>query len=210
MLLIGISGGSGCGKSTVVRKIVNSLPAKAVSIISQDSYYKDSGHLSAEEKTKKNFDHPSSIEFSLLYEHLCALKNGQKIHMPTYSYVSCARLEKTIVVYPRSIIIVEGILILTNPKIRNLVDIKVYVDADADDRLIRIIQRDIKERGRSFTDVLCHYEKFVKPMHQQFIEPVKKHADIVIPQGGLNAIGIDILTSKIKQYFYNSQDKTNG
>lgn len=199
MLIIGIAGGSGCGKSTVVKKIAGSLPKKSVSIIPQDSYYKDNGHLSAQERALKNFDHPSSIEFRLLNKHLTQLKNGETIEMPTYSYVSCARLKETVTIVPKKVIIVEGILILTNPKIRENIDIKVYVDADPDDRLMRIIKRDIEERDRSFKEVLEHYERFVKPMHLQFIEPTKRYADIVIPQGGANTVGIDILTSKIKQ-----------
>jgi len=201
MLLIGIAGGSGCGKSTVVKKIIKSLPKNTVAVIPQDSYYKDSGHLSAEERAKKNFDHPSSIEFSLLRKHLDILKSGTAIEMPMYSYHTCARLKETINVAPKKVIIVEGILILTHPKIREILDIKVYVDADPDDRLMRIIKRDLEERGRSFIEVLEHYERFVKPMHLQFIEPTKRYADIVIPQGGANTVGIDILTSKIKQYF---------
>ena len=200
MLIIGIAGGSGCGKSTVVKKIIKSLPKEAVAIIPQDSYYKDSGHLSADERAKKNFDHPSSIEFSLLRKHLELLKAGSEIEMPMYSYLTCARLKETINVTPKEVIIVEGILILTNPKIREILDIKVFVDADPDDRLMRIIRRDIEERGRSFIEVLEHYDKFVKPMHLQFIEPTKRYADIIIPQGGANTVGIDILTSKIKQY----------
>ena len=201
MLLIGIAGGSGCGKSTVVKKIIKSLPKDSVAIIPQDSYYKDSGHLSAEERSRKNFDHPSSIEFSLLRKHLDLLKKGDEIEMPLYSYLTCARMKESVNVTPKEVIIVEGILILTNPKIREILDIKVFVDADPDDRLMRIIRRDIEERGRSFIEVLEHYEKFVKPMHLQFIEPTKRYSDIIIPQGGANTVGIDILTSKIKQYY---------
>ncbi len=201
MLLIGIAGGSGCGKSTVVKKIIKSLPKDSVAIIPQDSYYKDSGHLSADERAKKNFDHPSSIEFSLLRKQLDMLKGGNEIDMPLYSYLTCARLKESVKVSPKEVIIVEGILILTNPKIREILDIKVFVDADPDDRLMRIIRRDIEERGRSFIEVLDHYERFVKPMHLQFIEPTKRYADIIIPQGGANTVGIDILTSKIKQYY---------
>jgi len=201
MLLIGIAGGSGCGKSTVVKKIIKSLPKDAVAVMPQDSYYKDSGHLSPEERAKKNFDHPSSIEFSLLRKHLDLLKRGESIDMPMYSYLTCARLKDTVRVSPKEVIIVEGILILTNPKLREILDIKVFVDADPDDRLMRVIRRDIEERGRSFIEVLEHYERFVKPMHLQFIEPTKRYADIIIPQGGANTVGIDILTSKIKQYY---------
>ena len=198
MLMIGIAGGSGSGKTTVVNKIIKSLPKNSVAVISQDSYYRDNGHLSADERAKINFDHPSSIEFKLLIEHLDMLKAGKTIPMPIYSYLSCTRAKETIEVKPKKVIIVEGILILTNPRLRQRLDIKIYVDADNDDRLMRIIWRDIEERGRSFKDVLEHYEKYVKPMHLQFIEPTKRYADLIIPQGGENDIAIDILTSRIK------------
>lgn len=204
MLIIGIAGGSGCGKSTVVRQILKRLPKDEVAIIPQDAYYKDNGHLSQEERAKKNFDHPSSIEFNLLIKHLDMLREGKCVEMPTYSYLTCARLKETIPVQPKEVIIVEGILILTNPRIRDRMDIKVYVDADSDDRLMRIIRRDIEERGRSFQQVLEHYEKFVKPMHLQFIEPTKRYADIIVPQGGANHVAIDILTSRIKMNLKNN------
>lgn len=198
MLIIGIAGGSGSGKSTVVKQIIKRLPKDSVAVISQDSYYKDNGHLSPEERSTKNFDHPTSIEFSLLNKHIDMLRDGDNIGMPIYSYLTCARSKEVIPVVPKEVIIVEGILILTNPKMRERLDIKVFVDADADDRLMRIIKRDIEERGRSFTQVLDHYEKFVKPMHLQFIEPTKRYADIIVPQGGANHIAIDILASRIK------------
>lgn len=198
MLIIGIAGGSGCGKSTVVKQIIKKLPKDSVTVIPQDSYYKDNGHLSPEERAKINFDHPSSIEFNLLIKHLDMLKEGETIGMPIYSYLTCARAKETIPVQPKEVIIVEGILIMSNPRLRERMDIKVFVDADADDRLMRIIRRDIEERGRSFSQVLDHYEKFVKPMHLQFIEPTKRYADIIVPQGGANHVAIDILTSRIK------------
>ncbi|KAF0202432.1 MAG: uridine [Bacteroidetes bacterium] len=198
MLIIGIAGGSGCGKSTVVKQIIKKLPKDSVSILPQDSYYKDNGHLSPEDRAKINFDHPSSIEFNLLIKHLDMLKEGETIGMPVYSYLTCARSKETIPVQPREVIIVEGILIMSNPRLRERMDIKVFVDADADDRLMRIIRRDIEERGRSFTQVLDHYDKYVKPMHLQFIEPTKRYADIIVPQGGANHVAIDILTSRIK------------
>ena len=199
MLIIGIAGGSGSGKTTVVNRILELLPGGSVTVIPQDAYYRDHSHLSEDEKKEINFDHPSSIEFSLLMEQLSALKEGNPIKMPVYSYISCTRSEQTIHVEPTRIILVEGILILTNEQLRDFLDIKVFVDADPDDRLMRILERDMKERGRDVNDVLVHYQKFVKPMHLQFIEPSKRYADIIIPQGGNNIIAIDILASRIQQ-----------
>ncbi|GAB1419819.1 uridine kinase [Bacteroidales bacterium] len=198
MLIIGIAGGSGSGKTTVVKKIIRALPNSSVSVISQDSYYIDNGHLNAEDRKKINFDHPESIEFELLIHHLDELKEGNNIQMPIYSYVTCARSHETITVKPTKVVIVEGILVLTNAELRNRMDIKIYVDADGDDRLMRIIQRDIEERGRTFIEVLKHYEHFVKPMHLQFIDPTKRFADIIIPQGGANQVAIDIVASRIR------------
>jgi uridine kinase len=197
MLVIGIAGGSGSGKTTVVNKIIKGLPSASVSIISQDAYYWDNGHLSPQEKKMINFDHPDSIEWELLIHDLDRLIAGYPIEMPVYSYVSCARSKESVMVMPKRVIIVEGILILTNEQLRNRFNVKVFVDADADDRLIRIIQRDILERGRSVDTVLTHYESFVKPMHLQFIEPSKRYADLIIPQGGENEVAIELLSSRI-------------
>jgi uridine kinase len=203
MLIIGIAGGSGSGKSTVVNQIMHHLPENTVSVIPQDAYYRDNGHLSAEERARINFDHPSSIEFNLLIRQLDILKSGSAVEMPVYSYVTCARSKQTIPVFPKEVIIVEGILVLTNPRLRKRMDIKIFVDADGDDRLMRIIRRDIEERGRSFQQVLQHYEKFVKPMHLQFIEPTKRYADIIVPQGGQHHVAIDVLASRIKMHLHN-------
>jgi uridine kinase len=199
MLIIGIAGGSGSGKSTVVKKITKLLPKDSVLVIPQDAYYKDNGHLPPEDRAKINFDHPSSIEFNLLIRHLDQLREGKSVEMPVYSYLTCARAKETIPIHPKAVLIVEGILILTNPRMRERMDIKVFVDADDDDRLMRVIRRDIEERGRSFIQVLDHYEKFVKPMHLLFIEPSKRYADIIVPLGGTNKVAIDILSSKILQ-----------
>jgi uridine kinase len=198
MMIIGIAGGSGSGKSTVVNQVIRLLPKNSVSVIPQDAYYKDNGHKSAEERAKINFDHPSSIEWSLLIRHLDILKTGNPVEMPIYSYITCARAKETISVQPKKVILVEGILILTNPRLRKRMDIKVFVDADGDDRLMRVIWRDIEERGRGFQDVLRHYETYVKPMHLQFIEPTKRYADVIVPQGGQNEVAIDLLASRIK------------
>lgn len=198
MLIIGIAGGSGSGKTTVVNRIIELLPKESVSVIAQDSYYWDNGHLSPEEKKKINFDHPDSIEWDLLTRHLDLLREGHAIDMPTYSYVECARLDKTIKIQPTSVTIVEGILIFSNAELRSRFNVKAFVDADPDDRLSRIMSRDIIDRGRDVQDVLRHYYTFVKPMHLQFIEPTKRYADIIVPQGGENHVAIDILASKIK------------
>jgi uridine kinase len=200
MLIIGIAGGSGSGKSTVVKQVIKHLPKEAVTVIPQDAYYKDNGHKSAEERARINFDHPTSIEWGLLIKQLETLKSGSHIEMPIYSYVTCARSKETILVSPAQVIIVEGILVLTNPRLRSKMDIKVFVDADGDDRLMRIIRRDLEERGRSFQQVLEHYDSYVKPMHLQFIEPTKRYADIIVPQGGQNTVAIDILSSRIKTH----------
>ena len=198
MLIIGIAGGTGSGKTTVVRKIVERLPAGEVVLLPQDSYYKDSSHLPLEERLEINFDHPDSIEFDLLTKHLKELRKGHSVEQPIYSYLTCTRADETITVNPREVVIVEGILVLCNPELRKMMDLKVFVDADPDDRLIRVINRDIVERGRSVNKVMERYEQTVKPMHQQFIEPTKRYADLIIPQGGNNHIAIDILTKYIE------------
>lgn len=197
MLIIGIAGGSGSGKTTVVKKIIAALPEDTVAVIPQDAFYYDNGHLSQEEKLKINFDHPNSIEWNLLNSSLDKLKAGENIKMPIYNYVTCARAKETILVKPRQVIIVEGILILNNPELRRRLNVKLFVSTENDDRLIRIIRRDIIERGRSYNDVLKHYETYVKPMHQQFIEPSKRHADVIIPEGGKNQVAIDMVVSRI-------------
>ena len=199
MLVIGIAGGSGSGKTTVVKKIIESIPQESVSVLSQDAYYKDNGDLTQEEREAINFDHPSAIEWPLLTHHIEELKAGRSIEMPTYSYVTCRRGKETIPVTPSEVIIVEGILIFTDPELAKALDLKVFVDTSADERLIRIIQRDVNERGRGLDKSIRHYLTYVKPMHEIFIEPSKRLADIIIPVGGDNEKGIDILTSKIKQ-----------
>lgn len=194
MIIIGIAGGTGSGKTTVVRKIIENLSHNEVSVIPQDSYYNDSSHVPWEERKLINFDHPDSIEWSLLTEHIKTLKAGQAIHQPKYSYITCTRQEETVLVKPCKVIIVEGILVLTQPELRAQMDLKIYVDADPDDRLIRVVRRDVLERGRTPEMVLERYENVLKPMHLEFIEPTKRYADIIVPQGGNNKPAIDMLT----------------
>lgn len=197
MLIIGIAGGTGSGKTTVVNKIISSFPAGEVAVIPQDSYYKDSSHIPPEERSKINFDEPNAIEWSLLVEHLRQLKAGRGIDMPTYSYLTCTRQEETVRVEPCDVVIVEGILVLTDPVLRQMMDVKCFVDADADDRLIRVIARDCIERGRTPQMVIDRYEDVLKPMHCQYIEPCKRFADLIIPQGGKNSVAIGLLTDYI-------------
>ena len=205
MLIVGIAGGTGCGKTTVVRKVMEAFPNNEVIMIPQDSYYRDNSAIPPEERQKINFDHPDSIEFSLLIEHLKQLRKGKSVEMPVYSYMTCLRSKETITINPSRVVIVEGILILTDKGLRNMFDIKVFVDADADDRLGRVIQRDIAERGRSLLNVLERYHDTVKPSHLQFIEPSKRYADIIIPRGGENQIGIEILISIIEKHLLTSK-----
>lgn len=200
MLIVGIAGGTGSGKTTVVRKVMEKIPAGDVIVIPQDSYYKDNAHIPLEERQKINFDHPDSLEFSLLIDHLSRLRKGSSIEMPLYSYLTCLRSKETVTIKPAKVVLVEGILILADSGLRNMFDIKVFVDADADDRLGRVIMRDIVERGRSVLKVLERYHDTVKPSHLQFIEPSKRYADIIIPGGGDNQVGIEVLISIIEKH----------
>ena len=200
MLIVGIAGGTGSGKTTVVRKITEMFCSREVALIPQDSYYKDNIGVPLEERQKINFDHPESIEFSLLVNHLRELREGRSIEMPIYSYITCLRSDETVSIKPSRVVVVEGILIFTNPALRDMLDIKVFVDADADDRLGRVINRDIAERGRTVESVLKRYHETVKPSHLQFIEPSKRYADIIIPGGGKNQVGIEALIAVIERY----------
>lgn len=199
MLIIGIAGGTGSGKTTVVHQIMNELPETEVGIISQDSYYKQTHDLSYEDRSKINFDHPRAIDFELLVQHLKELKAGNAIDQPVYSFVKHNRTDDTIHTHPRKVMIVEGILILTNPELRELFDVKIYVHADSDERLIRRLKRDIAERGRDMEEVLNRYQTTLKPMHEQFIEPTKAHADIIIPNDKYNTVAIDVVRAVINQ-----------
>jgi uridine kinase len=197
MVTIGIAGGTGCGKTTVVNQIVEELPPDAVGILSQDSYYKDLSHLSYEERCRINFDHPSTIDFDLLEIHLKTLKSGNPIEQPVYSFAEHNRTGETVKTYPNKVMIIEGILIMTQPEIRDLCDIKIFVHADSDERLIRRLKRDIAERNRSLSEVLDRYQHTLKPMHEQFIEPTKEFADIIIPNNKYNTVAIDIVRTII-------------
>lgn len=199
MLIIGIAGGTGSGKTTVVQQIMNELPETEVGIISQDSYYKQNVGMSYEERSNINFDHPRAIDFELLVQHLKDLKVGKTIDQPVYSFVTHNRTDDTISTHPRKVMIVEGILILTNPELREMFDVKVFVHADSDERLIRRLKRDIAERGRDMEEVLNRYQTTLKPMHQQFIEPTKAFADIIIPNDKYNTVAIDVVRAVINQ-----------
>lgn len=199
MLIIGIAGGTGSGKTTVVHQIMNELPHTEVGIISQDSYYKESNNPSYEERSKTNFDHPRAIDFELLVEHLNQLKAGNIINQPVYSFATHNRTDDIVVTHPRKVMIVEGILILSNPELRDLFDIKIFVHADSDERLIRRLKRDIAERGRDMEEVLNRYQTTLKPMHQQFIESTKAFADIIIPNDKFNTVAIDVVRAVINQ-----------
>ncbi len=200
MLVIGIAGGSGSGKTTVVKAIIDQLHDKRVVVIPQDSYYKDSSDLSDEEKRNTNFDHPDAIDWDLLCGQLSELKQGKTIQQPVYSYISCSRSKtETVTVEPADVIIIEGILIFTCKQLREQMDIKIFVDADDDDRLMRVMARDISERGKDVHWVIERYSRTVKPMYLQFIEPSKRYADIIIPQGGHNKVAIDVITATIEK-----------
>lgn len=200
MLIVGIAGGTGSGKTTVVNKLMKEFPNGEIAVIPQDAYYRDNSHIPPSEREKINFDHPDSLEFSLLIRHLRELRDGRAVEMPVYSYLTCLRSKETIPVRPAKVVVVEGILILSDAELRNMFDIRVFVDADADDRLGRVIQRDIIERGRSLLMVLERYHDTVKPSHLQFIEPSKRYADIIIPGGGENEVGIKVLVSIIEKH----------
>jgi len=207
MLIIGIAGGSGSGKTTVVKAITDRLKDRVV-VIPQDSYYKDLSHLTEQEKRDHNFDHPDSIDFDLLCQQLKELKEGKTIEQPIYSYITCGRSkDETVTVKPADVIIVEGILIYTCSKLRKQMDIKLFVDADDDDRLMRVMSRDIVERGKTVDWVIERYTKTVKPMYLQFIEPSKRYADIIIPQGGHNQVAIEMISARIEKDLNDISDR---
>lgn len=197
-ILIGITGGTGSGKSTVAKAIFQSLSEKNILVIEQDSYYKDQSHLSYEERVKTNYDHPLAFDTSLMITHLRELLLNKTINKPIYDFERHTRKKETITIQPRDIIILEGIMILDDPTLREMMDIKIFVDTDADVRIVRRIMRDIKSRGRSLDSVISQYLTTVRPAHLQFVEPTKRYADIIIPEGGNNQVAIDIMVTKIK------------
>lgn len=199
MTIIGIAGGTGSGKTTVVKKIVEALPPHYVAVVPLDSYYNDTTEMTEEERHAINFDHPDAFDWKLLIKQVNELRKGNAIEQPTYSYLRCNRLPETIHVEPKPVIIIEGIMTLLNKKLRDMMDLKIFVDADSDERLIRNIQRDIVERGRDVKMVVDRYLDVLKPMHEQFIEPTKRYADVIIPQGGENVKGIDMVCKFIER-----------
>jgi len=204
MLIIGIAGGTGSGKTTVVNEIISRLKKGDVAVLSQDAYYRDNSRLPLEQRQLINFDHPDSIEFELLIESVKKLRKGESIQQPIYSYLTCTRFSETVEVKPHKVIIVEGILCLQPEKLRKLMDIKIFVDCEADVRLSRVIMRDIIERGRDVIKVLQRYEDTVRPSHLQFIEPTKRYADIIVPEGGNNKVAIDIITQYIEKHLHDN------
>lgn len=198
MLVIGIAGGTGSGKTTVVRKIIESLPSGEVTVIPQDCYYNDNPHIPLEVRLKMNYDEPASIEWSLLTRHLEQLRRGETVEMPTYDFITCSRLKETITLHPTEVVVVEGILVLTDKSLREMMDVRVFVDADADERLIRVIERDCIERNRTPQMVIDRYRETLKPMHELYIEPSKRYADLIVPQGGNNTVAIRLLTDYIR------------
>ena len=199
MTIIGIAGGTGSGKTTVVRKIAEALPPHYVTVVPLDSYYNDTTHMTEEERRAINFDHPDAFDWKLLIEHVKKLKAGEAVEQPTYSYIKCNRQPETVHVEPKPVIIIEGIMTLLNKKLRDMMDLKIFVDTDSDERLIRNIQRDVVERGRTVEMVIDRYLDVLKPMHEQFIEPTKRYADVIIPQGGENKTGTEMVCKYIER-----------
>ena len=199
MIIIGIAGGTGSGKTTVVKSIIDSLSADEVALLSLDSYYNDSSHVPVELRQSINFDHPNAFDWDLLTKHVAMLRRGEAIEQPIYDFLTCTRQKETLHVEPRKVIIIEGILALSDKELCKQMDLKIFVDADPDERLIRVMQRDVVERGRTAEAVMDRYMKLLKPMHQEFIEPAKRYADLIIPQGGYNRKAIEILKMYIEK-----------
>ena len=198
-LIIGVGGGSGSGKTTVVRHILSGIGKNNIQYLQHDSYYRDLGHLPLEERKKQNFDHPASLETELMIRHVEALKNGYKVDVPVYDFAAHTRSEETESATPKEIILLDGILIFTEPDLRKQMDIKIFVDTDDDVRLLRRIRRDIMERGRDLEGVMNQYEMYVRPMHLEFVEPSKRYADIIIPRGGENQVALEMVIATIRE-----------
>ncbi len=197
-IVIGVAGGSGSGKTSVTKAIYDKFKGHSIMILEQDYYYKDQSHLPFEERLKTNYDHPLAFDNDLLLEHINKLLRYEQIEKPVYDYAMHTRSEEVIIVEPKDVIILEGILVLEDERLRDIMDIKLFVDTDADLRIIRRLMRDIKERGRSIDSVIEQYTSVVRPMHNQFIEPTKRYADIIIPEGGHNYVAIDVIGTKIQ------------
>lgn len=197
-IIIGVSGGSGSGKTTVVNKIIESIGEDDILLIQHDSYYRDLSHLPLEERKKQNFDHPKSLETELMIRHIEALKSGYSVDIPVYDFVAHTRSEQSEKASPRKIILLDGILIFSEPELRKLMDIRIFVDTDDDVRLLRRLKRDILERGRELDGVLNQYEKYVRPMHLEFVEPSKRYSDIIVPRGGENIVALEMVIALIK------------
>lgn len=208
-LFIGISGGSGSGKTTIVRRIFKEVPERSIAIIEHDAYYKDQSNITYEERCKTNYDHPFAFDTDLFVEHIKELKKGSVIQKPIYDYSIHNRKKETIKVEPKEIIIVEGLLVFYEERIRDLLDIKIFVDTDADIRILRRINRDMRDRGRSLESIMNQYMSTVRPAHEQFIEPTKKYADIIVTEGGNNLVAVDLMVTKIKSLLYNNKRKEN-
>lgn len=208
MLIIGIAGGTGSGKTTVVRKILESLPENSVAVIPQDSYYNDQSHLPLEVRKLTNFDHPNAFEWSLLARQIDELRHGRAIEQPTYSYISCTRLPETVHVEPQDVIIVEGIMALYDKRLRDLMDLKIFVDALPDERLLRVIERDTAERGHPLEMLIGKYRNVLKPMHDEFVEPTKQYADIIIPNSGDNGPAVEMMRAYILGVLKEQQGRT--
>ncbi|KRN88755.1 uridine kinase [Ligilactobacillus ceti] len=208
-IIIGVTGGSGSGKTTVSRAMFEALDGHSLLMVEEDSYYKNQDHLPMEERVKANYDHPDAFDTDLLIEQLQDLLEWKTIEKPVYDYVEHTRSQQVVLEEPREVIIVEGILVLNDPRVRDLMDIKIFVDTDDDIRLLRRIQRDMEERGRSLESVITQYTSTVKPMYHQFIEPTKRYADIIVPEGGENQVAIDILVTKVRDIIRNNQEFTN-
>lgn len=204
-IFIGISGGSGSGKTTIVNRIYSEVPEKNISIIEHDAYYKDQSQLTYEERCKTNYDHPFAFDTDLFVEHIQNLKNGQIIEKPIYDYEIHNRKKEKITVEPKEIVIVEGLLVFYEERIRELLDIKIFVDTDADIRIMRRIMRDMKDRGRTLDSIIAQYVNTVRPAHEQFIEPSKKYADIIVTEGGNNLVAVDLMVTKIKSLLQKNQ-----